>query len=155
MWICVAVMALGCKHKVPALPSTLDAADTAHAKQFVAGFYQIEENKWRWTGKQFIAQLSPPPESEGRTLSLSIAFVVTEPMLKANPSVTVSCAVDGQPLPPETYSKPESHTLLRPLPGPTSASIVQVSCQVDHTFVPNQNGDTRELGIMVTRISLL
>jgi hypothetical protein len=137
------------------LTSTLNAADAAHAAQFVAGFYQIEQNQWRWTGRQFVAQLSPPAGTEGRTLKLSIAFNVTERMLKDTPSVTVSCAADGQPLPPETYSKPSSYRFLRPLPGPTSAPIVQIACQVDHTFVASENGDTRELGIMVTRISLL
>jgi hypothetical protein len=154
-WV-VLVALVGCKPHAktpPNMVSTLEAGDAQHASQFAAGFYDVENNAWRWTGKQFIAVLAPPDGAADHGAAFSIVFTATEPMLKANPSVTVSCAVDGQALAPQTFTAPGKYVMTRQL-QPLVAPTAQISCSVDHTFVPKANGDTRELGIIVTRLGL-
>ncbi|HZS36998.1 MAG TPA: hypothetical protein VFF06_09230 [Polyangia bacterium] len=156
MWLAaLALAACNTPGKAPsALVSHLEAGDTVHAAQFAYGFYSIEDKSWRWTGKQFIAVLAPPEGAASRTTSLSLALTAAESVFKRNPSVTVTCAVDGQRLKPETYTAPGRYVLVRPIEHPLTAPSAQVMCVVDHTFTPGID-DTRELGIIVNSIGLI
>jgi hypothetical protein len=154
-WLVAVVALTACKDasKAPSLVSTLKASDLAHASQFAAGFYDVEESSWRWTGKQFIAVLARPEDAAGRAVSLSISFTAAESIFKNNPSIKVTCAVDGQALEPETYTALGPYVMTRPLGKPLSSRSAQVYCEVDH--VTRVQGDQRELGIIVTSLELI
>ncbi len=56
----------GCKrrHRKASEPaSSIFAGDPDYASRFTEGFYSIESNAWRWTGKEFAVTLSPPAHS--------------------------------------------------------------------------------------------
>ena len=113
----------------------------------------VEQQAWRWTGRQFIAVLAPPADPAGRALSIS--FTAAESVFRGHPSITVKCAVDGIGLAPETFTAPGPYVMTRPIGQPLSsrAAQVQVYCEVDH--VTRVEGDQRELGIIVTRLGLI
>src|ERR1039457_4839403 len=55
---------LGCKRQqtgqgASAMASTIHMGDPQTAPQLVSGFYGIEQNAWRWTGRRFSLVLRP------------------------------------------------------------------------------------------------
>ncbi len=60
----------------PRMVSALTMGDPKVETQLISGFYGIEGNAWRWTGKQFIAVLKTPfgASQRGGTLEFTSPY---------------------------------------------------------------------------------
>jgi hypothetical protein len=70
LFVMLAFAPLGCKRKpagqeAPHMASTIHMGDPQTAAQLVSGFYGIEQNAWRWTGRRFSVALRPPVGAAG------------------------------------------------------------------------------------------
>src|SRR5580700_8530208 len=101
----------GCKrrHRSSAqsqlLASSIYAGDPNVASHFAKGFYDVEENAWRWTGKDFAVDLSGPLHSDQRGAQLVVKLAVPDAVIQKLTSVQLSAAIQGYKLEPQIYTK--------------------------------------------------
>jgi hypothetical protein len=155
---------VACKQKRPAtatavdakrIASTIQMGDPRAAGQLVSGFYDIEENAWRWTGKQFIVELGTPLGASGRGATLQFQFTIPPVVMEKNGAVTLSASVDGNVLPPETFTTPGEHTYKHDVPaGLLGGESVKASFELDKAMPPC-GADQRVLGIVANSAALL
>ena len=137
------------------IPIAVTMNDPRAAQQLVSGFYDIEENSWRWTSKQFVVELGTPAGAAGRGATLELRFAIPPVVIEKNQSVTLTAAVDGNVLPPETYTKAGDYIYKQDVPQSLLAKeSVKVSFEVDKPFVPG-GADQRVLGVIATSASLV
>lgn len=135
--------------------STVFAGDPNASSHFATGFYQIEENAWRWTGKQFSVDLSPPLNANQKGAQLAVKLTVPDAVIQNSKSVQLSASIGGLNLQPETYTKSGQYTYTRDVPADKLQSgVVRIDFAVDHTLPPTQS-DIRELGIIVSQVGLV
>lgn len=143
------------RHRPPEKVSNAFAGDPDVASRFSDGFYAIEANAWRWTGKEFAVTLNPPPHSAERGAHLVMNLVVPEPVIQHSPFVELSCSVQGLKLDPQVFAKAGAYTYTRDVPqDKLQGRDVRIEFAVDHTLPPG-NGDSRQLGIIVSRVGLV
>src|SRR6266568_3169366 len=58
------------------LASVIHMGDPKAAPQLLSGFYNIEENAWRWTMGKFAVALRPPRNASVRGATLHLKFVI-------------------------------------------------------------------------------
>jgi hypothetical protein len=156
---------VACKQKRPAaatsaveakrIASTVQMGDPRAAGQLISGFYDIEENAWRWTGKQFVVELGTPLGAAGRGATLQLQFTIPQVVIEKNGSVTLSASVDGNVLPPETFTTAGEHTYKRDVPaGLFGGDSVKASFELDKAMPP-AGGDQRVLGIVANSAALI
>jgi hypothetical protein len=163
--LALALAPLGCKREpktvkvvtteseAPALASTVRTSEASQEPQLLNGFYGIEANSWRWTGKEFSVLLRTPPGAAQSGGALSVALTVPEVALRAGP-LTLSASVEGSPLPPETYSKSGQYELKRDVPASAlSKDAVRIQFSLDKS-IPPAGAERRELGVIVTSVGL-
>jgi len=110
-------------------------------RQIVSGLYQLEENRFRWTGRRATVLLKRPP------LPAPLYAVLYVP--DAAPARRISIAVDGAELGEQVVAGPGLHTVVT-RPVPAGSPVASVTVTVDRTFrVP---GDHRELGVILSEI---
>ena len=165
--ICLAMAALlcaapGCKKKSAAttaqdprrVPISVTIGDPRSAQQLISGFYDIEGGAWRWTSKQFVIELGTPLGAAGRGATLEFRFTVPPVTIEKNQSITLSAAVDGNVLPPQTYTQPGEYTYKQDVPGSLlGGDSVKVSFETEKPFQPG-GADQRELGVIALSASL-
>jgi hypothetical protein len=138
----------------PRLSSSITASEPGAAAQLVSGWNQIEDNAWRWTAPRFSAVLRPPPGSSSRGATLQFHFYLPEGEMSRLKAVTISAAVQGSRLTPETYRAVGEAVYVRDVPASVlSGDSVPVEFALDKRFVPG-NGDPRILGVIAKRLSL-
>ncbi|MGA1996121.1 MAG: hypothetical protein ABSH45_10120 [Bryobacteraceae bacterium] len=162
-----ALLSPGCKRdqKVQVQP-TIEEEDTPRlasavpmnvpklAPQLVSGFYPIENNSWRWTGKQFSVLLRPPTAAAQRGAVLSLEFSVPDPVIQTLHAVTLKASVEGTALPPETYTKSGAYTFKREIPASAiSGESVRIDFALDKAMPP-AGAERRELGVVAVSVSL-
>ncbi len=109
--------ATGCKRRhnssgqTQLLASSIYAGDPNVAAHFAKGFYATEEGAWRWTGKEFAVDLSPPLHSDRRGAQLVMKLSVPDAVIQKLTSVQLSASIQGYKLEPQTYTKPGQYTL--------------------------------------------
>jgi hypothetical protein len=155
---------VACKHKAPAastavetkrIATTVQMGDPRAAGQLVSGFYDIEDNAWRWTGKQFIVELGTPIGAAGRGATLELQFTIPPVVIEKNGSVTLSASVDGNVLPPETFTTAGEHTYKRDVPASLlGGDSVKATFDLDKAMQP-AGGDQRVLGIVANSAALV
>src|SRR3954453_8131677 len=137
------------------IPISVTIGDPRSAQQLVNGFYDIEDGAWRWTTKQFTIELGTPIGAVGRGATLEFHFSIPEVILKANGSVTLTGSVDGNMLPPQTYTKPGEAVYRQDVPGDLLArESVKATFEVGKTYTPG-GADSRALGVVATSASLI
>jgi hypothetical protein len=138
----------------PRLASVVHVNDPKVEPQLVSGFYGIEGNAWRWTGKQFAVVLRVPTGSGQRGATLDLALTIPPVIIEKLHSVMLSATADGHALPPETYSEAGQFDYKRDLaPGTLASSSVRLEFQLDKAMPP-ANGDLRELGMVVRSVGV-
>jgi hypothetical protein len=151
----LAVLPAGCKlfRKTP-LQSTVQTRDPRTAAQLVDGFYGVEAAAWRWTAKQFSVKLKVPAGAAQKGATLRLMLSIPPAVIEQSTTVTLSAALAGTSIAPETYSAPGQFTYQRDVAaGLLAASDVTVNFQLDKAITPG-GLDKRELGLVVTTISL-
>ncbi len=151
----------GCKRRhrssgqTQLVASTIYAGDPNAAPHFAKGFYQVEENAWRWTGKDFSVDLSPPLHADQKGAQLVMKLAVPDVVIQKLGSVQLSAAIQDDKLEPQIYTKPGQYTYTRDVPaGKLQNDVVRIDFSVDHTLAPTQT-DIRQLGIIVSEVGLV
>jgi hypothetical protein len=150
----------GCKRRhnsdqTQVLASSIYAGDPNVATHFAKGFYNVEENAWRWTGKEFAVDLSPPLHSDQKGAQLVMKLAVPDAVIQKLTSVELSASIGGYKLEPQIYTKPGQFTYTRDVPADKLQSdVVRIDFAVDHTLPPTDT-DVRQLGIIVSEVGLI
>ena len=135
------------------LRSAIAMNDGAASAQLVKGFYTIENGSWRWTMRKFSVALKPPQGAAQNGARLNLKFTLPESAFKQMGPTTLTATINGLPLPPETYSKPDNYVYTRDVPPtalPGDAVTVDFTC--DKGFTPP--GDARDLSLIVVSVGL-
>jgi len=136
------------------LSASVHAADPQTAAQLVRGFYDIEQNSWRWTRREFAVVLQTPASSASKGATLTLKFAIPEAEFEKLGPITLSASVGGKPLSPETFAAPGTHTYSKPVPpAALSAAVVEVDVSLDKCLPPGAV-DGRELGLIFSSIAL-
>src|ERR1017187_4372242 len=160
----IAALALapaGCKRKrrnaktddqPTGLATMVNAADPRTSVQLLRGFHGLEQNAWRWTAGEFAVTLKPPAGAAQKGATLEFKFVVPGAVINKLKSMTLTASVNGQKLPPETYTKEGEYTLTRDVPA---SALQQEAVNVDFTldkFLQATADDMRDLGVIMTMV---
>ncbi len=138
----------------PRAASSVSMADPAQAAQLLNGFYGIEGQRSRWTGKSFSVLLKSPPGSQVAGAELALKLYIPDVQIQKLGPMTLSADAGGYPLTISTFSQPKEYTYSAQIPGEALRSgLVLVSFRLDKSSV-GLNGDARELGVVVTSVSL-
>jgi hypothetical protein len=133
------------------LGSSISVNDPASSSQLLSGFYPVEDT-WRWTKKDFSAALGRPGTAAQKGAKLTLAFAVSDLVIQKLRSITLSAAVNGVKLSPETYTKSGDYTYSRDLPPASfTADKVNIDFHLDKALPPSST-DSRELGVIVSAI---
>jgi hypothetical protein len=136
------------------LESVVNVADPEAAGQLVAGFYNVENNAWRWTMAHFSATLLPPADASTKGARLELKGDVPSAVLERGP-ISLSAIINGHMLKSEIVSTAGAFTYSREVPASVlSGASARVDFAVDKALPPNSK-DARELALVVTSIGLL
>jgi len=129
-------------------------ADPAQAAQLLNGFYGIEGEKSRWTAKNFSVLLKAPPGSERNGAELALKLYIPDVQIRSLGAMTLSANAGGHELPSHTFSQSNEYTYSAHVAAEALGSgFVAVNFRLDKSAV-GLNGDARELGVVVTAVSL-
>jgi hypothetical protein len=135
--------------------STIFAGDPNVASQFAKGFYGVEQNAWRWTGKDFAVELAPPLNSSQKGAQLVMKLAVPDVVLQKVNSMQLSASIQGANLEPQLYTKSGQYTFTRDVPAEKlHADVVRIDFSLDHVLPPT-GGDVRQLGLIVSEVGLI
>lgn len=136
---------------------SFSVTDPAISKQLVAGFY-ASENGYRWAGPTFTVALAPPSSSNPSTphaaeLTISLYFPSNE--IEQLGPVTITATGSEYQFGKATYDKAGLHDFTVEIPEQALActNVLPVTFSLDKYMHPS-NGDARQLGVVVNRISL-
>jgi hypothetical protein len=132
----------------------VNMADPAQAGQLWSGFYDIEGGKSRWTARNFSILLKAPPDSDRNGAELALKLYLPEAQIRSLGPITMSADAGGHQLPSRTFSESEETTYSAHVPAEALRSgFIAVNFRLDKSSV-GFNGDARELGVVVTSITL-
>ena len=151
----ILVLLLGsCHAKRVAFLADLKMGDISADRQLIGGFYQIEQNQWRWAARRFAVVLSPPPGSKRAGGILRLHFFIPNSQIAALGPITLSAEIENSALPPETFIKGGAYTYSRSVPAAAfRGSLLPVVFSLDKG-IGRSEADPRELGAVVTEVSL-
>lgn len=135
-----------------ALVQSIEMGSAVHAPQLLAGFFNIEDNRWRWTGRRFSANLRPPLRASLQGCTLIFEFTYPEPVAAKLGTIHLTAQVDSHPLPTTTYTKPGAYTFEARVPKEwLQEDAVKVEFTLDKALPP-AGAEHRELGLIATRL---
>jgi hypothetical protein len=138
----------------PRMASMISMGDPKAAGQLVTGFYDIEQNAWRWVQKRFSVVLRSPAGAAQKGAMLTLKLTVPEVTIARLQSLTLSASVNGTPLPPETYNKAGEYMYQREVdPKLFNSESVRVDFSLDKA-IPPSDSDQRELAVVVLAAGL-
>jgi hypothetical protein len=155
---------LGCKRKqsvvqpagqdAPPMASTVNMGDPQIGNQLVSGFYGIEHNAWRWTGRRFSLVLRPPSGASQKGATLQLRLTVPPVIVEKLKTIALSATIGGNTLPPEIYTQAGDYTYRREVASALLAGeSVRVDFQLDKSMPPSA-ADLRDLGVVVLSAGL-
>jgi hypothetical protein len=138
----------------PALAARIHVADPQTSSQLVSGWYKVEQNAWRWTARKFTVVVRPPVGAARRGAILRFNFTLPDLLVSQLKAVTLSAAVQGTELAPETYRKPGDCVYVREVPpGVFSDRAVRIDFALNRALLP-RNTEKRELGVVARYLGL-
>ena len=130
----------------------LHVADPKAAAQLLEGWHEVEGGSWRWTRRHFSVSMSVP--APGRVATLRLRFSIPPPHIKRLGLLTLSASVNGAGLPASSYDSPGDQVYSAPVPASAlQGTTAQIEFELDKA-VPPTPSDARELGVIVSSISL-
>jgi hypothetical protein len=140
--------------ETPQMASEVSMGDSKAEPQLAGGFYNIEGGAWRWTARRFTVVLRVPPGSAQRGATLEFNFTIPGVVIEKEKNVALSAAIDGTPLPPETYTLAGPFTYKRDLPTSLlSGESVKIEFSLDKAMPP-AGAERRELGVVANSVAL-
>jgi hypothetical protein len=138
----------------PRAASSVNMADPAQAAQLLGGFYGIEGGKSRWTAKNFSVLLKTPPGSERSGADLALKLYIPDVQIRSLGAMTLSAEAGGHQLPSRTFSQSNEYTYSAHVGAEGLGSgFVVLNFRLNKSSA-GLNGDARELGVVVTAVSL-
>ncbi len=140
------------EESTPGLASMVNVADPRTSAQLLKGFYDVEQNAWRWTMGRFSATLRPPLNAPQKGATLVVKFAIPDAVMKRSKSMTLSARIGSYDVGAETYTAAGDHTYSKDVPpSALLADAVTVDFALDHPL-PAGTVDQRELGIVVSTL---
>lgn len=137
------------------LSSAIEMSDPSDAAQLLSGFYNLEQNAWRWTTKQFSVSLASPKSATPRAGRLEFKFTVPDVVASELAGVTVSASVEGRALGSYQAARPGEQTAVFTVPPEImQADAMIVDFTLDKT-IPRRDAETRDLGVIALQFSLV
>ena len=134
--------------------SIVSVADTRATQQLVKGFYNLEDNQWRWTMSKFTVTLRPPVGAAQKGATLVLKFAIPDPVIAKVKSTTLTATVNGTATAPQTFTKAGEYIYSRDVPAAAlGGDAVTVDFAFDKFLTPTP-ADQRELAIVATSIGL-
>jgi hypothetical protein len=141
------------KTSEPHAASTVNMDDPRQAAQLLNGFYAIE-GKSRWTARNFSVLLKAPSGSDQTGAALSLQLYIPDAQVQKLGAMTLSADAGRFQLPTSTFSRSNAYTYSAHLPAQALRSgFAAVNFRLDKSSI-GLNGDQRELGVVVTAVSL-
>jgi hypothetical protein len=158
----ILALASGCTNKdkvrvlteeeAPKMATMLTMADPRAPTQLLLGFYSLETGGWRWTAGHFTVILRPPRDAGQVGAMLKLKLSIPQAVLDQVKSTTLSAAVGGAALAPETYTKPGDYEYVREVPASAlSSDTVKVDFALSK-FLAAGVVEGRELGVIATAV---
>lgn len=140
------------EEETPTLATMLHVADPRASTQLVSGFYDLEQNAWRWTKGHFSVILRSPRGAAQNGAVLQLKFTIPDVVISKLRSITLSASIAGTALPPETYAHSGQFIYTRDVPAKLLATdTVKVDFALNKSLPPGSN-DQRELGVVVSTV---
>jgi hypothetical protein len=138
----------------PRAANSVNMADPAQAAQLLNGFYGIEGEKSRWTAKNFSVLLKTPPGSERNGAELALKLYIPDVQIRSLGAMTLSADAGGHELPSRTFIQSNEYSYSAHVAAEALGSgFAVVNFRLNKSAV-GLNGDARELGVVVTAVSL-
>jgi hypothetical protein len=153
-WACKKQEEAGQEDTAP-LTSTLEMGSRRAERQLLSGFWQVENNAWRWTKHDFSVLLLVPVGAAQKGAMLRVRFTLPDNIVAKRHSVTLSASVDGVALPPETYTAGGVYQYEASVPATAfrGGSTVKAAFSTDNYLAAGEI-EARELALVVSNIAL-
>ncbi|MDP9055095.1 MAG: hypothetical protein M3N93_12485 [Acidobacteriota bacterium] len=133
--------------------SSFSMNDANAAGQLLSGFYGVEANSWRWTGKTFSILLRTPSGGAQRGGNLSFTFTIPDVSLQQLKTLRLSASTNGMMLKAAEYSTSGVQTFTADVPASLlTADTVRIDFELDKSVPPAV--DRRELGVVANSVGL-
>jgi hypothetical protein len=119
--------------------------DPAWRVRLGAGWHDLEDQSWRWTGRRFSFSVYLDQPACVRRLELD--FIVPPAQLDRLGPITAACRVNGVQLASYLVSTPGRHTYAQAVRA-SVASMFEIQFELDKAYGPAE-ADLRELGVLV------
>ena len=137
----------------PALGSAIQFNEPPKGNQVLRGFYDLQNNAWRWTGPRFAVILASPPGADTRGARLVLDFNLPDASITSLHELTVTARINHVSLAPETFNTQGPHQYQRDVPASAFQNHdVTLDFSVDKFLTPPNDG--RNLALIVTAIAL-
>ena len=128
--------------------------DAGAAPQLLSGFYPVEANAWRWTGRKFSVLLRTPPRRAQTRGALSLGLTFPDPSAQQLKNITLTASVNGMMLKSEEYTAAGPQTFTADVPAPSAAELRQNRFCARPTRVFRPELTEEIVGIVATSVSL-
>lgn len=136
------------------LKTSFNVNDEQASVYMLHGFHGLEENQWRWVGSKFGVTLAEPPDAAQNGARLELRFAYPDAAFAKLGALTLTAAVNGQPLSPETYKAPGRFVFTKDIAGPAfHGGPVTIEFSTDKALPPTPP-EVRELSIIVIEAGL-
>jgi hypothetical protein len=121
--------------------------------ELVSGWHNPEGSGWRWTEREFSANLEVP-KGTGSRLVLALEMYIPAPVLNSLGPLTLSASVEGHAVADEPLLREGYHSYLRPLPSKLgNRNTLAVRFVLDKALPPEAE-DHRERGVIVASLKV-
>jgi hypothetical protein len=136
----------------PEVASVVHTADPKTAAQLLRGFYDVEQNAWRWSARKFAVVLRPPANAAAAGALLELKFAIPDVVVQKLKSFSLSASVNGVPLAPAKFDSAGEKTYSQDVPSKAlKGDAVIVEFELDKAVEAGVL-DQRELGVVVSYI---
>lgn len=145
----------GC-HKKPVEPflSDLKMSDPHSNRQLLAGFYGLEDGRWRWASHRFAVVLQPPSGSKQTGARLQLQLYIPERQIEIIGPMTLVTDIGEASLAPKKFMKGGAFVYSCDVPSELiGPGLLPVVFTFDKA-IQASGTDGRELGAVITEVSL-
>lgn len=162
--LCLCTLTPACKRPDPirlqptieepaALASMIQISDPSTSTQLIRGFYQLEQQVWRWTAPRFTVALQVPLQARKNGAWLVLKFDVPEVSISTLKRMTVNAKLGNTVLDPETIATAGAHEYRREVPASAfTKEVMDADFTVDRFLT--SAADDRQLSLIVLAIGL-
>jgi hypothetical protein len=127
--------------------------DPGTTAQMLSGFYNLENNSWRWTSGKFSILLRTPPGAAAQGGVVTFAFTLPDVVIQKLKSIAITASMNGMNLNSAEFDKPGPNTFTANVPPALlTGESLQVDFALDKTIPPDV--DKRALGVIANSIGI-